>query len=103
PGRGARRRARTGAGGRARAARLRFRERLAQALALLAQRARLRHGPAADRALGGHVALRGAVLAAEVDHLQVERRPALAREQLLQIVLDLLDGAGARELPAPGE
>jgi len=49
------------------------------------------------------VLARRAVLAAEIDDLQVQRGPALAGEHGLEIVLDLLDGARARQLPAPGE
>ena len=46
---------------------------------------------------------RRAVLPAEIDDLEMERVPALAREYRLEVALDLLDVARARQLPAPGE
>jgi hypothetical protein len=49
------------------------------------------------------VAAGGAVLAAEVDELEVERAPRVAREELLQIALGLQDVSARREPPARGE
>src|SRR5882724_11292160 len=90
-------------GRRAAVLRLRAAHGLAEALPALGVGARLRHRPAADRAGRRLVLARRAVLPAEIDDLQVQRVPAIAREHRHQIALDLLDGAGARQLPASGE
>src|SRR5688572_24607441 len=48
-------------------------------------------GPDADRTGCLIVSAGGAILAAEVDHLQMAARPFLARKDLLQVALGLLD------------
>src|SRR5262249_9420917 len=83
--------------------RLRRLARLALLRAGFRLRARLRHRPAADRALRHHVTSRRAVLAAEVDDLKMDRVPAIARKQVLEVGLDLLDVARARQSPPRGE
>jgi len=60
----------------------------------------LRGGPGADGALGEVVVARRAVLAAEEDDLEVEAVPALAGEEGLEVLLGLLDVAGAGQAPA---
>ena len=59
--------------------------------------------PRTDRARVLVVPARRAVLAAEVDDLQVALSPLLAREELLQIALGLLDVLARRQSPACGE
>src|ERR1051325_10995639 len=56
--------------------------------------------PTADRARFKVVAARRAVLAAEVDDLQMTAAPLVAREELLQIALGLLDRRPVRQAPA---
>src|SRR5690606_32562169 len=64
---------------------------------------RLGGGEGADRAGREDVPLGGAVLAAEVDDLQVAPVPGGPRERLLEVGLDLLHGRAAREAPAACE
>ena len=56
----------------------------------------LRRGPRADRALRQVVPARGAVLASEVDDLQVESVPQRRIEHRLQVALGLLDVRAVR-------
>src|SRR5690606_13573813 len=66
------------------------------------------HGPdrgreRADRAAGRVVAQRRAVLAPEVDDLQVQPAPALRRIKTAQVLLGPADAAPVREPPPRGE
>src|SRR5262245_6991151 len=49
------------------------------------------HRPAADRARGRHVLSRGAEVAAEMDQLQVQLVPLLARERAHEIAFGAFD------------
>ena len=57
-------------------------------------------GPRADRAAGEVVAARRAVLAAEVDDLQVQRVPGASGKTALEVALGPLDAAAVGEPPA---
>src|SRR4051812_1361279 len=59
--------------------------------------------PRADRALGRLMAARGAMLATEVDHLQVQLCPGGLREGALQVGLGVADVVAAGQPPARRE